>query len=39
VAELLGLGGVLGYLEPGKNADLTIAAADPVHDIGALNEA
>jgi len=37
-AELLGLGDVLGSLEPGKNADLTVVAGDPLDEIGVLGE-
>jgi len=37
-AELLGLGGVLGSLEPDKNADLTVMAGNPLDEIGALGE-
>lgn len=35
-AELLGMGGEIGSLEPGKRADVVVADADPLADIAAL---
>jgi imidazolonepropionase-like amidohydrolase len=35
-AQLLGIGGEVGSIEPGLRADLTIVAGDPLRDIEAL---
>jgi imidazolonepropionase-like amidohydrolase len=35
-AELLGMSGEIGSLEPGKRADVVVADADPLADIAAL---
>jgi imidazolonepropionase-like amidohydrolase len=37
-AELLGLAGEIGTLEPGKRADLVAVAGDPLRDVAALRE-
>ena len=38
-ADVCGLGDQIGTLEPGKRADLVVAAGDPVDDIGLLADA
>jgi imidazolonepropionase-like amidohydrolase len=38
-ADVCGLGGQIGTLEPGKRADLIIAAGDPLDDIKLLADA
>jgi imidazolonepropionase-like amidohydrolase len=35
-AELLGMSGEIGSLEPGQRADVVVADADPLADIAAL---
>lgn len=37
-ADLLGLGGEVGTLEPGKRADILAVAGDPLEDIRALRD-
>ena len=37
-AEILGLGGVTGSIEPGKCADLIACKADPLENLSALRE-
>jgi len=37
-ADLLGLGGEIGTLEPGKRADLLAVGGDPIRDIRALRD-
>ena len=38
-AELFGLGGEIGTVEPGKRADLILVAGQPLDDIAALQDA
>jgi imidazolonepropionase-like amidohydrolase len=38
-AELLGLAGTAGVIEPGAPADLVAVTGDPLRDIGCLQQA